>query len=283
MYPNLSPGAIGIRNLSLPDAISLAKKTGYAGIEFNVREAAALADERGLAYVRGLFAEAGIRAGHWGLPVDLRGAGFEADLAGLPRLAGLARELGSDRTTTVMLPFSDERPFAENYAFHLARYKPVAEILAAQGCRLGVEFIGPKTLRTPHRYEFIYSMAGLLQFAADIGTGNVGLLLDAWHLYTAGEAVGDLDKITQEQIVVVHVNDAPPGIPIDQQIDNVRALPMETGVMPLPAFMFKLAQLGYDGPVTPEPFSKRVNDLAAQDPVAAAQVVAESMNRLWQW
>ena len=39
-----------------------------------------------------------------------------------------------------------------------------------------------------------------------------GLLLDAWHLYTSGGSVDDLDKISKSDIVNVHVNDAPRGL-----------------------------------------------------------------------
>jgi sugar phosphate isomerase/epimerase len=282
MYQNLSPGTIGIRNLPLPAAIELAKKTGFGGVEFNIREVATLAEAHGLGYVRELFDRARIRPGHWGLPVDWRGDNYESDLAALPRLAGLGRDLGCDRTTTGMQPSSDDRPYAENFAFHVGRLRPIAEVLRDQGCRVGIEFIGPKTLRVKRRYEFIYTLRGLLELSAAIGVGNVGVLLDIWHLYTAGEEVSDFDRVQERDIVVVHVNDAPPGIPRDEQIDNVRALPMETGVLPLAAFMQKLTQLGYGGPVTPEPFSKRVNDLASSDPEAAARLTAESMRKLWE-
>ena len=112
-------------------------------------------------------------------------------------------------------------------------------------------------------------------------TGNVGLLLDAWHLYTSGGSVADLEQITAQDIVTVHVNDAPAGIPVDEQIDNVRCLPMETGVIDLQAFMRKLAELGYDGPVTTEPFSRSLNALAVQDPVAAAERTSQSMDQMW--
>ena len=44
----------------------------------------------------------------------------------------------------------------------------------------------------------------------------------------------------------------------------------------------KLAAMGYDGPVTPEPFSQRVNAIAADDPLKAAQIVAASMDALWK-
>ena len=88
-----------------------------------------------------------------------------------------------------------------------------------------------------------------------------------------------MDKISNADIVNVHVNDAPAGLTMAEYNDHDRRLPTETGVLPLEGFMKKLATLGYDGPVTPEPFSKRVN--ALEDPRAAAELAAEYMDRLW--
>jgi sugar phosphate isomerase/epimerase len=82
--------------------------------------------------------------------------------------------------------------------------------------------------------------------------------------------------------VVVHVNDAPAGIARDDQIDTVRTLPMETGIIDLVGFMRALQEVGYDGPVMPEPFSRRINDLAATDPETAAREAARSMDTLWR-
>jgi sugar phosphate isomerase/epimerase len=121
----------------------------------------------------------------------------------------------------------------------------------------------------------------MMKLAHDIGTGNVGLLLDAWHLFTSGGTLQDLDKITADDIVTVHVNDAPAGIPFDELADTVRCLPLETGVLDLVGFMRKLENLGYDGPVTTEPFNQRINTLAVEDPAAAARAVSEAMDQLW--
>ena len=55
-----------------------------------------------------------------------------------------------------------------------------------------------------------------------------------------------------------------------------------TGVIDLGGFMRKLVAMDYVGPVTPEPFSQRVNELAAADPLAAARLVADAMDALWQ-
>lgn len=120
-----------------------------------------------------------------------------------------------------------------------------------------------------------------MELAASIGAGNVGLLLDAWHLYESGGDVSAMDQITAKDVIAVHVNDAPAGIPRDEQQDLVRALPMETGVIDIVPFMRKLQELGYDGPVMAEPFSKRLEEIAAHDPVAAARETKLSLDKLW--
>jgi sugar phosphate isomerase/epimerase len=282
MFKNLSPGAIGIRGLSLAESIDLAKKTGFAGIDFSIREAAQLAGEHSTDHVRDLFESAGIRPGQWGLPVVWnKGAGeWQQGLEELPALAALGQALGCTRTATWCPSGSNERSYDENWQWHVDRFRPIAQILADYDCRFGIEFIGPKTIRDRFTYKFVYTMEGMLELGETIGTGNVGLLLDAWHLYTSGGSIDDLDQLGNEDVVTVHVNDAPEGVPVDEQIDNVRRLPMETGVIDLPGFLRKLAALGYDGPVTAEPFSERVN--AIEDAVEAARLTAEHMDRMWQ-
>ena len=43
----------------------------------------------------------------------------------------------------------------------------------------------------------------------------------------SGGTLDEVRALRAEQVVYVHVNDAPPGVPLDDQIDNVRALPGE--------------------------------------------------------
>ena len=285
MYQTLGPEALGIRGLSLPEAIELASAAGFAGLSFNITQAADLADTHGIAHVRALFTRAGVRPAHWNLPLDWRQPGedeWRAGLAALPRLAAVARDLGAERTATYMPSGSDERAYDENLAWHVARLRPIAQTLRDAGCRFGIEYIGPKTYRDQFAQPFIHTLAGTLDLIAAIGLPNVGLMLDSWHLYAAGESAADLAGLANDQIVVVHVNDAPAGVARDEQIDTVRALPTETGVIDLAAFMNALRAIGYDGPVMPEPFSQRVSDLASTDPVAAAKEAARSMQTLWE-
>ena len=283
MYATIGPDQLGIRGLSLSDAIALARDAGFAGLSFDSRAAARAVDERGLAAVQDQFAEAGVRPAHWSFPVAWRDDDqWEADLRELPRLAATARALGATRTATYMPSGSDERPFQENFDWHVARLRPIAEVLRDEGCRFGIEFIGPRTYRAAFRHEFIHTLDGVMELVAAIGTGNVGVMLDSWHLYTSGGTVADLEPLTNHDVVVVHVNDAPAGIARDEQIDTVRTLPVETGVIDLVGFMRALREMEYDGPVMPEPFSQRINDLAATDPEAAAREAARSIDALWQ-
>lgn len=278
MFKNLSPGAIGIRNITLAQSIKLAQQTGFAGIDFNIREAAELAGKHGVGYVRDLFQQSGIRPGAWGLPVAWRDENWQDDLKGLPELAALARELDALRTQT-WCPPSSTLPFEENFNWHVDRFGPIAEAVKPYGIRFGIEFIGPQSLRPADKEPFIYTMEGMLELINAIGTGNVGLLLDAWHLYTSGGSIDDLDHITNADVVSVHVNDAPEGLTMATYNDHDRRLPMETGIIDLVGFMRKLVGMGYDGPVTPEPFSQRVNSIS--DPLEAAQLTASYMDKMW--
>src|SRR5436190_16941015 len=108
MFRNLSPGAVGIR-ASFIEGMDLAKGAGYEGVDLSVSEAARLAQEHSVQWVREQVAERGLRLGGWGLPVNWRGdeAAFQADLAKLPDQAQLAQALGCTRCMTWILPFSD--------------------------------------------------------------------------------------------------------------------------------------------------------------------------------
>jgi sugar phosphate isomerase/epimerase len=147
------------------------------------------------------------------------------------------------------------------------------------GIRFGIEFVAPKTFRKDHKYEFIHRLDQALELCEAIGTSNMGILLDSWHWYTSHGTVEELQSLTDEQIVGVHINDAPEGLAIDEQVDNVRCLPGETGVIDLRAFLGTLQNTGYSGPVTVEPFSKSVSEM---EPEAAARATSEALLKVWR-
>ena len=277
MFPNLSPGAIGIRT-DLAGTLALAKAHGWPGCDLPVVEATQLAAERSADDGAALFSQAGVRPGGWGLPLNWREPYDQAALDALSQQAALAAKLGCTRVYTWLTPGSNERPFRENFAFHVAQLLPVAQVLAEHGCRLGLEFIGPRTLRESLRYGFIYSPEGMLGLAEAIGA-NVGLLMDCYHLYTAVGSLADIRSLRAEDIVYVHVNDAPEDVAVEAQLDLVRRLPGATGVIDIAGFLQVLREIGYDGPVTPEPFEKSLSGLPSDE---ACGIARASMRQIWQ-
>jgi sugar phosphate isomerase/epimerase len=111
-------------------------------------------------------------------------------------------------------------------------------------------------------------MAEMKDLLEGIDRPNVGLILDSWHWYTAGEQESDLLSLTNDQVVAVDLNDAPAGIPVDQQMDLKRKLPAATGVIDVRTFLRALVKIGYDGPVRAEPFDESLNGLPADEAVA---------------
>lgn len=281
MFKTLSPYAVGVQPADLRQSLALAKTGGFGGLEIGAGDVADLVEKLGADAVKKLFTDAGVRAAAFGLPVEWRKdeERFRADLAKLPRCAKSAAAIGVTRCATWVMPCSNERAMAENVRFHIERFTPIARTLDEHQIRLGLEFIGPKTLRESQKFPFIHTMDEMLKLGGAIGP-NVGLLLDCWHWYTSHGTLDDLKKLRAADVVYVHVNDAPRGVAIDEQIDNVRDLPGETGVIDIAGFLQALKQIGYDGPVTPEPFKKELADLP--DDEARVKTVGASMDKIFR-
>ena len=279
MFKSLCAGPIGVSGTT-EEIAALAARHGFGGMAFDAGEAAELAGRGELGSLRAVYEQHGLRVGAMGLPVQFRTdeETFEADLAKLRPQAAAAEAMGCTRCATWLMPCSDDLPFEENFELHRRRLTVCAEILGAHGLSLGLEFVGPKTLRAGKSYEFIHDMPGVLGLAEAIGTGNVGLLLDCWHWYCTEGSAEDILALEPQQVVLVHVNDAPVGVAVDQQVDNRREMPGATGVIDVAAFLGALGRIGYDGPVMVEPFCQSVRDLPADEAVAAT---AASLDKIF--
>lgn len=280
MFKSLAPGAVGVK-ATLAEGLAFAGAAGFQGLDVDIREVARYAREKGADHVTGLFRDTGLKIGAWGLPVFWNGPheDYERDLRALPGLAAAAASVGAFRVSQWIAPASDERPFREQFRWCLGRLRPICEVLKDHGCSLGLEFIGPRTQRLDRRYGFIHSIAGMLGFCEALGTGNAGLLLDCWHWYTSLGTLADIRGLAPRDVIHVHVNDAPAGVDVEEQIDQVRALPSETGVIDLVGFLNALNEIGYAGPVTPEPFSRMVRELPASE---AVRVTHRGLDEAWR-
>jgi len=275
VFTSLSPGAIGVR-LPFDECVELAAHFGFEGISLDVGWAA----KNGPSAVVQILEERDMRPGGWGLPLRLLGPQdqFEEGMAKLGETADIAARCGDTRCSTWVPSASDEAPYEELFELLRERVTAVAKVLSEYDARLGLEFLGPRTLRAGRKYEFIHTMDQMLELTRSVETANVGLLLDCWHLYTSGGSMDDVLRLSDRDVVMVHINDAPAGVAIEDHVDNVRGLPGETGVIGVPRFLANLRQIGYTGPVMAEPFSERVRQMP---PEQAIEVTKKAIDSVW--
>ncbi|UKS25417.1 sugar phosphate isomerase/epimerase [Paenibacillus sp. HWE-109] len=228
--------------------IELAAKYGFQAVDI---DALGLVESHSVDGARELLAKHGLVIGSIGLPVEWRKT-EEEFLAGLPKLAQAAEAaaaLGCTSCCTYVLPSTDYKA-AHFMALATRRLRTCAQILGAYGIRFGLELVGPHHLRTQWANPFIWTLEETLDWIDAIGESNVGLLFDAYHWYTNGLTVADIEKLRVDQIVHVHINDAP-DVPLAEVRDNGRVYPGE-GVIDLNGFLQGLQRIGYKGAVAQE-------------------------------
>ena len=266
---DLRCGAIGVR-ADPREAIELAHQYGFESVEPSAHFLAELSD----AELEEVLAELKAKNLVWGaagLPVDFRGDEdrFKQGLGQLPELARGLQRAGVRRVGTWISPTHLSLTYLANLRQHARRLREVAGILGDHGQRFGLEYVGPKTSWTKGRYPFVHTMAETKDLIAEIGRDNVGFVLDSWHWYTAQETEADLLTLCNQEVVACDLNDAPSGIPVEEQMDGSRELPAATGVIDLKAFLGALVEIGYDGPVRAEPFNRELNAMSNEEAMAA--------------
>jgi len=270
MFKNLSVGMLG-HKATYEETAALAAEHGFQGIDADM----GYAREKGIGAVKELLSKYSLRPGGFGLGVRWRPNDSDRDYANsmeqLVKDARLAAELGVTRCMTWVMPCDDQLSFHQHFELFVRRMKPVAQILDGFGIRLGLEFIGPLTLRAPKKHFFVHTMDGMRAVCAAIGVGNCGFLLDSFHWYTSGGMVSDIEHLDSTEVVYVHANDGVAGRTVSEQIDGQRELP-GTGVIDLKGFFSALRKIGYDGPVTVEPFNKALKEMSREEAIKATAV-----------
>lgn len=270
----LTPGSIGVSVKSQQELNELAAKHGFESVEPRGEELAGM----NAAQLEETLADLKNKKLTWaaaGLPVDFRkdDTTFRDGLAKLPAIAAGLQRAGASRMGTWLMPSHDTLTYNQNFKQHADRLREVTKILKDHDIRLGLEYVGTQLILVKGRYPFLHTLAETRELIAAIGTGNVGLVLDTWHWWTANDTVDDLLTLKNEDVVTVDLNDAPAGLEKRDQQDNARELPAATGVIDVASFVKALIQIGYDGPIRPEPFNKPLNEME-NDAACAATIAA---------
>ncbi|MFQ3549669.1 MAG: sugar phosphate isomerase/epimerase family protein [Armatimonadota bacterium] len=273
MYYALNPATAGA-GLPLRDFCRLAGEAGFKGVEFSIAEANMILEQESLDSLVEIFESNGVLPACFGIPIDWRNdeSVWKDGLKILPKLSEAALKLGCKRTCTYILP-SSEIPFEENWEFHVNRLRPIGKIFSDYGISMGLEFVGPKTMRTGS-HDFIYTLEDALELSGECY--GAGVLLDSFHWFTTQLDPKDILDLNANQIVHVHINDAP-DMPIDEQMDSVRLLPGE-GIIDLEGFLQALREINYKGPVAVETFDENLRQMT---PEKAAKKAFDAVDRVW--
>ncbi|MFO0950411.1 MAG: sugar phosphate isomerase/epimerase family protein [Isosphaeraceae bacterium] len=290
MFASLNARALGL-TLTPEETVELAAREGFGGVDILVRD---LVDQGGDArLLRRRIDDAGLKPGAFPLPITWRCSAepFAQEIDRLPRYAEAAATLGLLRTGTWVLPETwaaglEPMGQEETRRFHLERLGEVARTLEPFGIRLGIEVIGVLSARTGRGDPFVQRLADLDARLEGVWAlaPNLGILVDGFHLFAAGEPPEQGLAWGVDRVTWVHVADLPPSTPRDVDRaairDHDRGLPGEFPGVQTRRLLQLLADAGYDGPVTAEPMAG-CRSLGGLDPVSVVRKVKGAVQSVW--
>ena len=187
--------------------------------------------------------------------------------------------MGCTRATATIEPANDERPFHENFEFHRRRFAEIADVLAPFKIRLGIGFLAPHGCRAGRNSPFIQVADSTMLLLRTIGAANVGLAFDSWHWHLGGGTLDLLRALKGDKIVTVALADCDAIATAQSAQLESRRLPGEGGSLDAAAVLSTLAELRYEGPVTPAPDKSQFKGLSRDKIV---KQVGAALDQVWK-
>jgi 2-keto-myo-inositol isomerase len=133
----------------------------------------------------------------------------------------------------------------DSVAEYVKVLRDLSDIAGGYGVKLSFEFLGFGwcSVRTPR---------GAYEIVRKVDRDNVGMTIDAAHLYAGGGLLSELDQFDPKRIFAFHLDDLE-DTPKEAITDGTRLLPGQ-GVVPLDEICARLKAIGYDGPCSIELF-----------------------------
>ncbi len=258
----LNPGIIGVK-ANFAQTLDYAIQYGYEAISPFTQEVMKEYSDNQLNEILSKMKSHHITYDSTNIPVEFRKdkANFDSDFKELSKFCKTMEKQGATRMNTWIISSHNELTYNENMKQHAYRLGECAKVMKDHGIRLGIEYLGMRTLLSAYRYPFIASMKEGKELIGEIGQSNVGFILDSFHWYTANDTIDDIRTLKPEDIITVDMNDARVGFTRETQQDGKRELPTATGVINIKDFLQGLIDIGYDGPARTEPFNQVLNEM----------------------
>ena len=261
MKISLIPGTVGI-NVNIHELLDLAIKNKFESIYPLINDLKKMSNMELSDYLDKMASNS-ISFDVSILPVDFSQTDsvFNDGIKVLKDYCKVMKKINSVGFCRWIMPTSNNLTYLKNFKIHKERLKECAKIIGDNDMKLGLEFVGPKTLMARDQFSFIRTINELRELISDIDERNVGYQLDTFHLYCANHSIEDLRFLDKDDIIMCQLNDAVNGRNRDEQIDLERDLPGKTGLIDTAPFLNFLQEVGYDRTVSAEPFNKDLNKM----------------------
>ena len=262
---------------TLEEKAALAQQYGYDGFDCGVAELQRHANGD-MDAVRECLASHNVAVasvtGVLGAQLFGAAAEWETAIRQVRQRASIAVAAGGTYTNSVLFNRAMQ-PKDELWPQTVQRLNQVAQELDGTGIRLGIKYLGVRSLRPERPYVFSQSLAEILQLFQEAQSPHLGLVIDAYHWYAAGDSVDAIRRLPPERLVAFHLSDAK-DVPLGELQDQERLLPGE-GVIPLKALLQSALDAGFDGFVGMEVLGPRIAEMDAatylQEGMAALRTV----------
>ena len=279
MKISLIPGTVGI-NVNAYELLDLAIKNNFESIYPLVNDLKKMSTIELSNYIDKMTSNS-ISFDVSILPVDFSQTDsvFKGGIKVLKDYCRVMRKIDSVGFCRWIMPTSNNLTYLKNFKIHKDRLKECAKIIGDNDMKLGLEFVGPKTLMARDQFAFIRTINELRELISEIDERNVGYQLDTFHLYCANHSIEDLRFLDKDDIIMCQLNDAVNSRTRAEQIDFERELPGKTGLIDTAPFLNFLHEVGYDRTVSAEPFNKELNKMNNEE---AAKITYDSIKNSFE-
>lgn len=263
----LNTSTIRGQGLPITDAIEIAAKAGYVGIEPWIDEiekyihsGGSLRDLSKRIRDNGLMVESAIGFAEWIVDDEARRA---KGLEQAKRDMDLVAQLGGRRIAAPPAGATDQAHL--DLLAVAERYRTLLELGDQMGVEPQIEVWGFS--------QCLYRLGQAVLVAVESGHPHAGILADVYHLYKGGSDIQGLKMLNGAALHVFHVNDYPAHPPRETITDADRVYPGD-GIAPLGKLFRELRDIGFTGALSLELFNETYYQ---QDPLTVAKTGLEKL------